>query len=93
MPSPDVDRRFRGVFRTDDDARAIYSESAGIQRVIPSAVAVPVDVEDLVTLIEWAKREGAALIPRGSGSSMSGAAIGPGVIVDLSRWKNVGEIH
>ena len=92
MPSPDVDRRFRGVFRADDDARAIYSESAGIQRIIPSAVAVPVDVEDLVTLIAWARREGAALIPRGSGSSMAGAAIGPGVIVDLSRWKNIGEI-
>lgn len=88
----DVPHGFRGVFRTDDDARAIYSESAGIQRIMPVGVAAPADVEDLVTLIAWAKREGAALIPRGSGSSMSGAAIGPGVIVDLSRWKNVGEI-
>jgi FAD/FMN-containing dehydrogenase len=92
MPSPEVDSRFRGVFRTDDDARAIYSESAGIQRIMPLGVAAPVDVEDLVTLIAWAKREGASLIPRGSGSSMAGAAIGPGVIVDMSRWKNLGEI-
>ena len=24
---------------------------------------------------------------------MAGAAIGPGVVVDLTRWKNVGEIR
>ena len=85
-------RGFRGAFRDDPAARAVYSESAGIQRILPAAVAVPADLEDLVTLVEWARREGAALIPRGSGSSMAGAAIGPGVIVDLSRWKNIGEV-
>lgn len=93
MPSPGGVKNFRGIFRDDLEARAVYSESAGIQRIIPTAVAVPVDVEDLVVLLEWAKREGAALIPRGSGSSMAGAAIGPGVIVDLTRWKQVGEVH
>src|SRR4051812_38766580 len=82
-------QRFRGIFRHDADARAVYSESAGIQRILPAAVAVPVDVDDLGTLIEWARGEGASLIPRGSGSSMSGAAIGSGVIVDLSRWKEI----
>jgi FAD/FMN-containing dehydrogenase len=89
LPRMDRPGSFRGIFRADAPARAVYSESAGIQRVLPIAIAVPVDVEDLAVLLECAKREGAALIPRGSGSSMSGAAIGPGVIVDLSRWKNV----
>ncbi|HWZ61211.1 MAG TPA: FAD-binding oxidoreductase, partial [Gemmatimonadaceae bacterium] len=32
------------------------------------------------------------LIPRGSGSSMAGGAIGPGVIVDLSRMDTIGPI-
>jgi FAD/FMN-containing dehydrogenase len=82
-------QKFRGVFRADAAARAVYSESAGIQRIIPAAVAVPIDAEDLVVLINWARGEGAALIPRGSGSSMAGGATGPGVVVDLSRWKNV----
>src|SRR6478609_5357995 len=82
-------QRFRGTFRQDADARAVYSETAGIQRILPAAVAVPVDAEDLCALIEWARTEGTSLIPRGSGSSMSGAAIGAGVIVDLSRWKEI----
>lgn len=83
---------FRGSFRDDELARAVYSEAAGIGRAIPSAVAVPVDADDVVPLVVWAAASGRALIPRGSGSSMSGGAIGDGVIVDLSRIAHLGKI-
>ena len=76
---------FRGVFRIDAEARAVYSEAAGIASVMPHAVAVPVDADDVVTLVRWAARENAPLIPRGSGSSMAGGAIGDGVNVNLVR--------
>jgi hypothetical protein len=32
---------FRGAWRTDDAARAVYSEAAGIHRLMPQVVAVP----------------------------------------------------
>ena len=83
---------FRGYFREDDLARAVYSEAAGIGREIPAAVAVPVDAEDVVALVKWAAETRTNLIPRGSGSSMSGGAIGPGVVVDLSRINHLGRI-
>ena len=83
---------FRGYFREDDLARAVYSEAAGIGRAIPAAVAVPVDAEDVVALVKWAAETRTNLIPRGSGSSMAGGAIGPGVIVDLSRINHLGRI-
>jgi FAD/FMN-containing dehydrogenase len=83
---------FRGYFREDELARALYSEAAGIGRAIPAAVAVPVDAEDVVVLVKWAGETGTSLIPRGSGSSMSGGAIGTGVIVDLSRINHLGRI-
>src|SRR5215510_12959388 len=83
----------RGTFRTDPDALAVYSEAAGIARAIPRAIAVPADVDDLVTLARWASAERVPLIPRGSGSSMPGGAIGDGVIVDLSRWRTCRDIH
>ena len=76
---------FRGIFRIDAEARAVYSEAAGIASAMPHAVAIPADADDVVTLVRWAARERAPLIPRGSGSSMAGGAIGDGVIVDLSR--------
>lgn len=95
MPSP-VDAPpagFRGVFRSDASARAVYSEAAGIARVLPAAVAVPAVAEDVVTLVRWAAAERIALVPRGSGSSMAGGAVGPGVIVDLGGLAHAGEVN
>ena len=76
---------FHGPFRTDDRARALYSEGAGIFRVVPCAVAVPRDVDDLVALVRWARDTGTPLVPRGAGSGMAGGNVGPGVVVDLTR--------
>jgi len=84
---------FRGVFRADDDARAVYSEAAGIARIMPRAVAVPVDADDLSMLVRWASSTRTPLVPRGSGSSMPGGAVGDGVIVDLSRWRRLGDVN
>ncbi|HXY68686.1 MAG TPA: FAD-binding oxidoreductase [Gemmatimonadales bacterium] len=75
---------FRGEFRTDDTARALYAEGAGIFRIIPGAVAVPAGLDDLVALVRWAARERLPLVPRGAGSGMPGGNIGPGIVVDLS---------
>lgn len=82
---------FRGDFRTDDVARAVYAEAAGIGRIVPRAVAAPRDAEDVSALMRWAVEEGVALVPRGSGSSMAGGAVGDGVAVDLSRLRGMGE--
>jgi FAD/FMN-containing dehydrogenase len=92
MTHPELPERpsgFRGAFRTDLLARAVYAEAAGIAREVPVAVAVPESIDDLVLLLETARGAGATLIPRGSGSSMAGGAIGPGIVVDLSRWRDI----
>ncbi len=83
---------FRGTFREDAAARAVYSEAAGIGQVVPRAVAVPVDEDDVVSLVRWAAAEGIPLIPRASGSSMASGAIGDGVIVDVSRLRAQPEV-
>jgi len=83
---------FRGIYRSDANARAVYSEAAGIARIVPAAVAVPADAEDVVTLVKWARDRSLSLIPRGSGTSMAGGAIGPGVIVDMSRMNEIGDV-
>jgi FAD/FMN-containing dehydrogenase len=83
---------FRGIFRVDDDACAVYAESAGIGRIRPRAVALPHDIEDLLVLVAWAAARGEPLIPRGSGSSMPNGAIGDGTVVDLSRWRAMDDV-
>jgi len=83
---------FRGDFRTDLEARAVYSEAAGVERIIPAAIAVPIDADDVVTLVRWAAEARVPLTARGAGSSMANGAIGHGVIVDTYRLDAFGSI-
>lgn len=80
-----VPPRLRGAFRTDETARALYAEGAGIFRIVPAAVAVPADLEDVRCLVRWAAETGTPVVPRGAGSGMAGGNVGPGVVVDLTR--------
>ena len=93
MPVLNAPPHFRGRFRVDALARAVYSEAAGIGQIVPHAVAVPVDAEDVVALVRWAAAKRVPLIPRGSGSSMAGGAIGDGVIVDMSELRALDPVH
>lgn len=84
--APGAPPGFRGGFHTDARARALYSEAAGPFRMVPAAVALPQDREDLVALVRQAADQGHALVPRGAGSGMPGHNIGPGIVVDLRAF-------
>ena len=81
LPPPAI----RGVFRTDERARAAYAEGAGIYRILPLAVCLPADRDDLISLVRWASEHRVPLVPRGAGSAMGGGNVGEGVVVDLTR--------
>jgi len=72
------------VLVTDARVRAAYAEGAGIYRILPAAVAIPENQDDVVALVRQARESKLALIPRGAGSGMPGGNVGNGVIVDLS---------
>ena len=71
---------------TDPRTRSAYSEGAGIYRIIPQAVALPQDVDELRGLVAWAAESGTPLVPRGAGSGMPGGNVGAGVLVDLRAF-------
>ncbi len=83
---------FRGTWRDDLAARELYAEGAGIARCVPMAVAVPADADDVAALVVAARRDGWFLMPRGSGSGMAAGAVGPGVVLDLSRLQRIGDV-
>jgi FAD/FMN-containing dehydrogenase len=89
LPSPAL----RGIFRTDTRARAAYSEGAGIYRILPQAVALPADDDDIKALISWAVEHRVPLVPRGAGSAMGGGNVGDGVVVDLTRMARKLEVQ
>jgi FAD/FMN-containing dehydrogenase len=54
----------------------------------PLGVVVPEGERDLVRLVEYCGRHGIPITGRGAGSSVAGAAVGSGIIVDFSRRMN-----
>lgn len=84
----EVARRIKGEALFDEISRAIYSTAACLYQIKPLGVVLPRDKDDLLRLVDFARREGIPLTARGAGSGLSGQSIGPGIIVDFSRHMN-----
>jgi FAD/FMN-containing dehydrogenase/Fe-S oxidoreductase len=65
--------------------RAEYSTDASLYRVPPELVAFPRDPDEVVAVVETCLELGVPLTARGAGTSIAGNAVGPGVVMDLSR--------
>lgn len=78
-------RAIAGEVRFDQLSRQLYSTDASNYRQTPAGVIIPRHADDVAAATELAARFGAAITPRGSGSSLSGQAIGPGLVLDYSR--------
>ena len=71
--------------RDDREIRALYSSDASNYRVPPALVAMPRTVDELAATVALAAEAGVAITMRGSGTSIAGNAIGPGMVVDVRR--------
>ena len=69
---------FRGAFATD----------ASVYQVVPQAVAFPRQESDIATIVQFCREHRQPIIGRGGGTSLSGQAIGSGLVVDFSRFMN-----
>ena len=65
-----------------------YASDASPYRLIPKAVAVPRDVDDVVTLMRCATELGVPLTFRAGGTSLNGQSQTDGILVDVRRhWR------
>lgn len=84
-------QRLHGEARFDDYSRALYSTDASNHQITPIGVVLPETEEDLFAVVETAAELGIPLLPRGGGTSLSGAAVGEALILDCS--KHLAQIH
>ena len=80
--------RRAGLGDVDDSglARALYSSDASLYRVLPRAVVRPRDVDEVLATLAVCRELGVPLTARGAGTSIAGNAVGPGVVIDTSRY-------
>jgi FAD/FMN-containing dehydrogenase/Fe-S oxidoreductase len=84
----DLARQISGEVRFDPISRALYSTDASVYRIEPVGVVLPTSREDLIRTVGLCGRYRCPLTMRGGGTSQAGQAIGPGVIVDTSKYFN-----
>jgi FAD/FMN-containing dehydrogenase/Fe-S oxidoreductase len=78
--------RLSGGVEFDQYARVLYATDGSIYRAEPAGVVYPEDTEDVRAAVEVAADHDVPVMPRGTGSSLAGQAVGPGcVVIDVSR--------
>ncbi|MEU2632680.1 FAD-binding oxidoreductase, partial [Kitasatospora sp. NPDC007106] len=76
----------RGEVRFGTAERAVYGHDASNYRHVPRGVVKPADLDDVRAAVALCREFGVPVVPRGSGTSIGGQAIGPGaVVLDFRR--------
>ena len=73
---------------TGPGSTGLYAYDASNYRVPPRAVVFPRSADDVVAVLRACRETGVPVTARGGGTSMAGNAIGPGVVLDFSRYMN-----
>src|SRR5438093_9259834 len=81
-------RHLEGEVRFDPTSRRLYSTDASIYQIEPLGVIIPKTIEDIVVTVQIAAEMHVPITARGGGTSLSGQAIGPGIVIDCSKYLN-----
>jgi FAD/FMN-containing dehydrogenase/Fe-S oxidoreductase len=81
-------KHLAGEVRFDAGSRRLYSTDASIYQIEPLGVVLPKSVEDVVAAVQITAEMHIPITPRGGGTSLSGQSIGPGLVVDCSKYLN-----
>ena len=81
-----LSKHISGEVRFDDMMRVLYSTDASHYQVYPIGVVLPKTNEDIQTAVQLCAEHGVPMVPRGGGSGLCGQAIGPGVVIDPTKY-------
>jgi len=84
-------RGFAGDVRTDYAARLVTATDNSVYQLIPQAVLYPRSRDDVARIGQLAgeaRFRSIRLTPRGGGTGTTGASLGTGIAVDLSKYMN-----
>ena len=76
----------------DPLSRAVYATDASNYRIPPARIAIPANSDELRDVVLQALDAGTPITMRGRGTSCAGNAIGPGLVVDASKCREIIEL-
>jgi FAD/FMN-containing dehydrogenase/Fe-S oxidoreductase len=84
----ELHERISGEVRFDEMTRGLYSTDASIYQISPVGVVLPRSKADVQAAVEIAARHRVPILPRGSGTSLSGQTVGAALVIDFSKFMN-----
>jgi FAD/FMN-containing dehydrogenase/Fe-S oxidoreductase len=81
-------RVVEGEVLFDHGSRGRYATDASIYQVEPAGVLLPRSVADVEAAIALCREMNVALLARGAGTSQCGQTVGPGLVIDNSKYLN-----
>jgi FAD/FMN-containing dehydrogenase/Fe-S oxidoreductase len=81
-------RTLRGDVRFDLGSRALYAADSSNYRQLPVGVVLPRNAADVEAALAACRATGAAVLPRGAGTSLAGQCANVAVVFDYSRSMN-----
>jgi FAD/FMN-containing dehydrogenase/Fe-S oxidoreductase len=82
----DLRRMVKGSVKFDEYAQILYATDGSVYQARPAGVVCPEDTADVQAAVRVAADHGVPVMPRGTGSSLAGQAVGPGcVVLDMTR--------
>src|SRR5687768_4082409 len=75
-----------GEVRFDETSRLLYATDASIYQIVPMGVVLPRHAQDVVDTVRIAARRRIPVLPRGSGTSLAGQAVGAAIVLDFTKY-------
>lgn len=77
-----------GDWHTDPAVLERFSRDMSAYRILPQLVVEPKNEEDILRTLRFARNEGLGIVSRSGGSDLSGASIGPGIVLNFKKYFN-----
>jgi FAD/FMN-containing dehydrogenase/Fe-S oxidoreductase len=84
----DLRLHIKGDILSDDASLGLYATDASVYQILPVAIVLPRDEEDVLNAIRIAGDHRVTLLPRGGGTSLAGQTVGRSLILDFSKYMN-----
>src|SRR5574344_139688 len=84
----ELQKKISGEVCNDLATRIQYATDASVYREIPLGVAYPKNIQDIVTIVQFARTHHFSIIPRAAGTSLAGQVVGNGLIMAITPYFN-----
>jgi anaerobic glycerol-3-phosphate dehydrogenase C subunit len=76
----------KGDVRCDDIFIQLYASDASVYQIRPLGVVRPRNTADVVACVKYAAEKRIPIHARGAGTGLAGESLGPGLVLDFSRY-------